>query len=200
MIVIRSQASSIINAVAYQIGWFACVLGAAADRELLGALVAISLALIHLALCEQPKPEWKLMMAAGTIGACLESLNASLGILEFAGHEPGTLAPVWILALWIQFATVFHFCMGWLSRRYLLAAFLGMGGGPLAFLGGERLGAATIGEPRAFSLAFLAFSWMLLLPALVRIADRFGGVGSYRALPWPWRSMRATSARFGRGI
>jgi len=175
-----STSSSVLNAAASQAGWFACVLGAAGGWEVAGATVAIALALGHVALSERPDREWPLLLAAAGIGIVADTLHAGFGVLAFRGHEAGTLAPLWIIALWIQFGTVLHFCMRWLSRRYALAAVLGLIGGPMAFLGGERLGAATFGEPRALSLAVLGLSWAVALPTLVAIADRLGGVGRYR--------------------
>lgn len=169
-----------LNAILYQIGWFACVIGAAQSWGTAGAAVATSLVLVHLALVEEPGREWPLLLSALGIGLVADSLHARFGILVFRGHEAGELAPVWILALWLQFGTVLHFCMRWLSGRYLLAAVLGLVGGPLTFLAGERLGAATFGEPRALSLAILGLSWSVLLPSLVAIADRLGSGGRYR--------------------
>lgn len=178
-----STKSSIFNVVTYQAGWFACVLGAAGEWETVGASIAFALALAHVALAERPEREWPLMLAAVGIGAVVDTLHAGFGIIEFRGHEAGTLAPLWIIALWLQFGTVLHFCMRWLSGRYLLASVLGLVGGPMSFLGGERLGAATFGEPRVLSLAVLGLSWAVALPALVAIADRLGGVGRYRIFP-----------------
>lgn len=179
--------SSLLNAALYQAGWFACVWGAARGWGTVGAAVAIALVLAHLLLAEQPEREWPLMLSAAGIGIVADSLHAGFGILDFRGHEAGTLAPLWIVALWLQFGTVLHFSMRWLARRYALACTLGLVGGPLAFLAGERLGAASFGEPRALSLAFLGLSWALVLPTLVAIADRLGGAGRYRI----WRPTRA---------
>ncbi|MDH3255666.1 MAG: DUF2878 domain-containing protein [Acidobacteriota bacterium] len=178
-----STKSSVVNVMTYQIGWFACVLGAAGEWETVGASIAIALAFAHVALAERPEREWPLMLAAVGIGVVADTLHAGFGILDFRGHEAGTLAPLWIIALWLQFGTVLHFCMRWLSGRYVLASILGLVGGPMAFLGGERLGAATFGEPRALSLAVLGLSWALALPALVMIADRLGVVGRYKIFP-----------------
>lgn len=177
---VSSTSSSILNAAANQAGWFACVLGAAGGWETAGATIAIALAFGHVALSERPDKEWPLLLAAAGIGIVVDTLHAGFGILYFRGHEAGTLAPLWIIALWIQFGTVLHFCMRWLSGRYALASVLGLIGGPMAFLGGERLGAATFGEPRVLSLAVVALSWAIALPTLVAIADRLGGVGRYR--------------------
>ncbi len=170
----------LLNLGLYQIGWFACVVGAAWGMGSAGASVALLLVLVHLALVEEPAREWPLLVAALGMGLVADTLHARFGILEFVGHEAGELAPLWILALWLQFGTVLHFCMRWLSGRYRLAALLGLVGGPLTFLGGERLGAVAFGEPAALSLAILGLSWAVLLPTLVAIADRLGGRGRYR--------------------
>lgn len=172
--------SQILNVAAYQTGWFACVLGAANGWGTAGAAIAIALAMAHVAAAERPDREWPVVLAAGGIGLVADSLHAGLGILDFRGHQAGTLAPLWVVALWLQFGTVLHFCLRWLSRRYLLASILGLVGGPLAFLAGERLGAATFGEPKLGSLALLGVSWAILLPLLVALGDRLDGSGRYR--------------------
>jgi hypothetical protein len=174
-----STKSSLLNFLFYQVGWFACVLGAANGWERAGTTAALVLVLTHLSLAERPGAEWPLMLTALGYGLVVETLQAGSGILDFRDHQPGSIAPLWILALWLQFATIVHFCLRWLSQRYFLACALGLAGGPLAFLGGERLGAATLGEPRMFSLAVLGFSWAIALPTLVWIGDRLGGVGRY---------------------
>lgn len=175
--------SSVINATIYQIGWFACVLGAAWGRGTEGALLAILLTSLHVAFAARPRAEVAVVAVAVLCGAVLDTLHSGFGILRFEGHVPGTLAPLWILALWAQFGTVLHYCMRWLSRRYLLASLLGAVGGPLSFLAGERLGAAAFGEPRLACLAVLALSWSLALPLLVVAADRIdAGPGAYRNL------------------
>jgi hypothetical protein len=177
--------SSLTNAVLYQVGWFAVVAGAGAGRGEVGVALASLLIAVHLALAERPGPELRLLAAAGAIGLVVDSLHAGFGVLAFAGYVPGAVAPLWIVLLWMQFATALHFCLGWLSGRYLLASLLGLIGGPLSFLAGERLGAASFGEPRTLSLAVLALSWAIVLPVLVALADRFAGPCRYRIFrPW----------------
>ncbi len=71
----------------------AWVLGAAVDWGTVGAGVAFTLALIHLALAERPGLEWPLMLAAVAIGVTVDTLHAAAGVLDFRGHEAGMLAP-----------------------------------------------------------------------------------------------------------
>lgn len=193
---VSCRLSSLTNAVLYQLGWFACVLGAARGWGSAGAATALALTVVHLALTESPWREARLLAAAGLAGLTVESLQAGFGILELSGHQAGTLAPLWIVALWVQFGTVLHFCLRWLSKRYLLASVLGLIGGPLSFLAGERLGAAVFGAPRFFSLVVLGFSWAIVLPVLVALADRTDVAGRYRIFPGedPGVSETATEA------
>lgn len=173
--------SLLLNLAAYQVGWFACVLGAAGGWDGGGAAIAAGLAMAHLALAERPGREWPLLLVALGLGALVETLHLGAGILEPRGQAAVRgLPPFWLLALWLQFGTVFHFCLRWLSGRYRLAFGLGLVGGPLAFLAGERLGAASLGEPRALSIAVLALVWAVAVPTLVWIADRLGPSGRYR--------------------
>ena len=54
---------------------------------------------------------------------------------------------------------------------------LGLIGGPLAFLAGERIGAVTFLPPRLLHLVLLGLFWSAAMPALVFAADRMLGKG-----------------------
>ena len=89
---------------------------------------------MHLALVRDREREAKLLLAAASLGLLLDSLQLNLGLFRYPSGTPVTgLAPPWIVALWLQFATLLHFGLRWLAGRYLLAAALGFVGGPLSF-------------------------------------------------------------------
>lgn len=178
---------NLVNLALYEAGWFACVLGAARGHGGAGASVAGGLLLIHLALAKDRSGEAKLAAACGALGFVLDSAQSLAGRLSFTGPffaSQAALAPVWALALWLQLGTTLRFSLGWLSQRYLLAAALGAAGGPVAFLAGERLGAATWGEPRWLTALSLAVVWGMATPALVFAADRIGA-GRPSGYRWP---------------
>ena len=164
--------ATLINLALYQVGWFACVLGAANGRAWAGAGVALLLAAVHLTLVRDRARESRLLLAAAGLGLSLDSLQLNLGFFVYPSGTPvAGLAPPWIIALWIQFATLLHFGLRWLSGRYALAAALGFLGGPLSFWGGERIGAIEFTSSAGY-LA-LACVWALAMPALVWLGDRF---------------------------
>ena len=164
--------AALINLALYQVGWFACVFGAANGRAWAGAGVAMALAAVHLALVRDRAREGRLLVAAAALGLVLDSLHLNLGFFDYPSGTPvAGLAPPWIVALWVQFATLLHFGLRWLSGRYALASVLGFLGGPLSFWGGERIGAIEFASPAAY--LGLAFVWALAMPLLVWLGDRF---------------------------
>jgi len=164
----------ILNVLLYQAGWFACVIGAAQGYWLAGPCVALLLVAAHLLLVPATASELKLLACSGLIGFALDSLHQWSGTLDFAGAWPdGRLAPFWIVVMWVQFATMIHYALSWLSGKYLLSAVLGAIGGPLAYWGGVRIGAADFPPSLWFSLAALGVGWAVAMPALVWLGDRF---------------------------
>jgi Protein of unknown function (DUF2878) len=163
------------NILAFQIGWFACVLGGAHDLPWVGTGIALVIVAWHLTRAARPKQELLLVLSAATIGALFDTLLVWLGWFTYSS---GTLiagtAPHWMVALWMLFATTLNLSLAWLKRRLFVAALFGAIGGPLAYLGGEKLGALNFASPTAGLIA-LAIGWALLTPLLAMIAQRFDG-------------------------
>lgn len=176
--------SKLINIVLYQIGWFSCVLGAAWGYPFAGSFLALLLIAVHLILTESRGAEIKLMLLSCLLGVIVDSTQQALGVFAFKTVPGWPLwLPLWIFVIWIQFATMFHYALYWLSGRYLLAAFFGLFGGPLAYWGGVRLGAAQFGDSLFFSIATLAIVWALVTPLLFWLSKRLDPVeGRYRTL------------------
>ena len=163
------------NFLAFQIGWFACVLGGAHGLPWVGTGIALVIVAWHLTRAARPKQELLLVLSAAAIGALFDTLLVWLGWFTYSS---GTLiagtAPHWMVALWMLFATTLNLSLAWLKRRLFVAALFGAIGGPLAYLGGEKLGALNFASPTAGLIA-LAIGWALLTPLLAMIAQRFDG-------------------------
>ena len=80
-----------------------------------------------------------------------------------SGQWHAALAPYWIVAMWIGFATTLNVSLGWLKGRYWLATLFGAAGGPLAYLAGAKLGGITLVSSDAAPLA-LALGWAAIMP------------------------------------
>lgn len=182
----------LLNVVAFQIGWFACVLGGAWSWPWLGVLVTAAIVALHIHRAPQPRAEAMLIGLSGLLGFGADSLLTGMGLLRFpSGQFHAHFAPYWMIAMWMLFATTLNVSLRWLKSRLGLASLLGMIAGPLAYYGGAKLGAVAFGEPLA-SLIAVAGVWTLAMPVLLVIASRWNGMAeTNRATAAPGRSARA---------
>jgi hypothetical protein len=164
--------AGLANLLAFQLGWFACVLGAARGRPWAGTCVALLLVGAHLWRTPRRAAEWRLIATAALLGAVGDTLLARSGWLRYAAGAllPAT-APLWIIALWMLFATTLRHSLAWLQRRPLVSAACGALGGPLAYFGGARLGALVVERPMP-AYGALAAGWAGATVLLVHMAAR----------------------------
>jgi hypothetical protein len=166
----------LLNIIAFQIGWFACVLGGAHGWPWLGVAATAVVVALHLYRAPGPRREAVLIGLSGLLGFSFDSLLTGLGLLRFpSGQFQAHLAPYWMAAMWMLFATTLNVALGWLKPRLGLAALLGMIAGPLAYYGGAQLGGVSFESP-ATSLLAVAGVWTLAMPLLLVIANRWNGM------------------------
>ena len=168
----RDTLLMVVNFVAFQVGWFACVLGAARGWPLLGPLVALAI-LVPMA-WTSPRPSgFVLLLATGAaVGFCWDSALSASGLMQFRGGSLAPFAPLWIVALWMLFASTCNRSLRWLQASVPLAVALAVVAAPLSYLAGARLGALQLPRPTA-GLVAQAFGWAVILPLLLRLARRF---------------------------
>lgn len=165
----------VVNVVAFQAAWLACVLGGAHGLPWTGVTVAALAAALHLTLAARPAREALLLAVAGCLGAWWDGFLAGAGWLVYpSGTFAQWIAPTWIIALWVAFATTLNVSLRWLRNRWYLAMGLGAVSGPLAFSAGAALGGVTF--PDTFvAMAVLAAGWSFFMPVLVALAMRLDG-------------------------
>ena len=169
----------IANIAAFQLGWFACVLGG----SMAGGLVAVMILAAHLRWLGRPG-EWRLLAGFAVLGLLIDGSLALLGGFGFAGAEEGlALAgagagpllalplPAWLWLLWPLFATLPRHSLSWLWRRPWLAMLGGATSGPLSYLAGARLSGVELAP---WLLPAEAVVWALLCLALSRHLGRPG--------------------------
>lgn len=152
-----------INVAAYQVAWFACVLGAANQLPWVGTAIALVIAFVHVLRAQDAQVELKLMGIAVALGLAIDSGLSSARLVEFnTGVLIDGIAPHWMLALWIAFATTLLHSLNWLMKRPTWAAMFGAIGGPLAYYAGVKLGAMSITMDAASYIAIGA-AWTLAM-------------------------------------
>jgi hypothetical protein len=167
-----------LNFAAFQLGWFACVLGGANQLPWFGTLIAALIVSWHLSLAPRPGREFTLLAAVGALGALWDSLLVATDWLDYpSGILLNNTAPHWIVAMWVLFASTLNVSLRWLRGRWMLGTVLGAVAGPLAYYAGAKLGGVVIVEP-VFAFTALALGWAAFVPLLIRLSTRFDGMRS----------------------
>jgi len=181
---VSDRATYLLNYVAYQVGWLAAILGAASGFGDAGAATAFLLTIGHVLLACDRRGELTLVLAALAAGVVVESWQIGSGTYRVLAEAPAIgLPPLWLLALWAQFATTFRFSLARVMTQPPAAMLFGAVGGPIAFLAGERLGAVVLQAPLLPGLLRLVVAWALALAALAWfVRRRSGAPGAYRAV------------------
>ena len=177
------RVTALVNYGAYQAGWFAAVLGAASGHGNAGVAVAAALIALHLWLARERGRELGLLALATVVGLVVETWQLHAGTYRLlSGVVPAHVPPVWLLALWAQFATTFRYSGRGVLARPAAAMLFGALGGPVAFLAGERLGAVVLTTPLWPGLVRLALGWSAALALFSWVARRSSGAAapSYR--------------------
>lgn len=175
------MARLLVNVAGLKIGWLACVLGGAQGLPALGPVVVAGIVAIHLFLAEKPGIELRLIAIVALIGLAWDSALVATGFMSYpSGTVVTGLAPYWIVAMWVLFATALNVGLSWLKGNLLLASLFGGVGGALAFFGGYRLGGVYMPDLAA-GLAAQAVGWAIIMPLLTVIASRLDGAGRSRA-------------------
>ncbi|MEM7587069.1 MAG: DUF2878 domain-containing protein [Acidobacteriota bacterium] len=165
----RQRLGTLFDGALVQLGWWICVPAAGKGYPLIGvAAISVLLVVQTWGLPEDARRRaWRHILAMGAIGTVIDSLHAVLGFLTFRDAFAPWLAPVWITAMWCHFTTVVPAFAALRSRLWVAVVF-GAIGGPLAYFGGERLGAAEFHPEAWMSWAAIGVTWAIAFPIMVR--------------------------------
>ncbi|MGD8926343.1 MAG: DUF2878 domain-containing protein [Thioalkalispiraceae bacterium] len=162
---------SILNIVLFQIGWFACVLGAANNYSLAGSLVAVMIITLHLLTSKNWLQEMLLVTVVMLIGFAWDSLLVFMNWIDYpAGQLVPATAPYWIVIMWGLFSTTLNVSLSWLKDKLVLSIIFGAVGGPLAYYAGAKLGALELIN-REYALLALSVGWGILTPLLLQLSS-----------------------------
>ena len=167
----------ILNALGFQVAWWACVMGAAWDREITALVFCAVLAELHLLNSKTTESDIQLGVISVGAGIVLDSLLQYFSIITFKGFAWSPLIPYWMWMVWWMFAMTLNSSLAFLKRyHWAWSAVAGWVFGPLSYFAGARLGAAEfVSSPS--NLAILAVSWAMVLPALVALAKSKENLG-----------------------
>ncbi|ELE9703622.1 DUF2878 domain-containing protein [Enterobacter cloacae] len=140
-------------AIAFDLYWTLVVL----FRER-GLIIWCALAILACLMLPPAHRVYAILLAAA--GSLLDALWALTGLIAFSGES---LMPLWMVALWLMFATVWTQLTRTTTLPGWLLMLLASVGGPVAYLIGERLGAITFLVPTFIVVSWMAPGWLVLM-------------------------------------
>jgi hypothetical protein len=167
----------IVDIVGFQITWWASALGAGAGRWEPGVAAAAIVILFQLAMSATRGATLAAILAALLMGLAGETAMMSAGLVRYAADWPVEwLPPLWLLGLWMVFATCIEATARMLgSHTYLKGALLGAVLAPPTYWAGQSFGALTLAEPIWLPLFATAAVWAIATPlmlAIFKLANR----------------------------
>ena len=171
---IAARAGIWINAILFQLVWISTVAGAASGAWWVGPVAVGAFVAYEFARGGHARADALLILLAVALGFAADSLLVQAHFANYAAAIPSDrYAPIWILALWANFALTLNHSLAWLQSRPALAAVLGAVGAPLSyFFAAHSWHALTLADPLALTLALLAAIWAVVTPLLCETALR----------------------------
>lgn len=171
-----SNASKIAYALAFQIGWFVCVLaGNTLGFAYTAAFISAHFIFLTLSLNKVlwfKESLWLFVVFTG--GLILETLIFSAGFVYlkttpiFFDHL--VLPPLWLLNLWLLFAIALRTCLSFVFTSPKLTYLLSIIAIPLNYYAGTQLNTdVNLNNPYTLSLALISLLWVVLLWCLIQI-------------------------------
>jgi hypothetical protein len=165
---------AILNVLAFQMAWAACAYGAAYDLPHVGVLACFASIVLGFVLARRRWGLLALVVALGLYGLISETIMLSAGLTSFNSHWPSqAIAPLWIVGLWMAFATLIEPAFGWLQGRLLMASALGAAAGPISYSAAMRLGTVHINQPEWVGLVAIGLTWAVAMPFALRLSKWF---------------------------
>lgn len=172
--------SKFIYAIAFQIGWFMCIL--------MGSWISVGYSIaffcLHFWFLKRTakrilfKQESLWIVLVFIFGFILETISFSAGFLYT--NEPQNLfehlilPPVWLLSLWMLFAIALRTCLSFTFYRPTLTYLIASIAIPINYYAGAKLnGVVAVNTPYTLSLALITLLWIILLWLLIHIKRHY---------------------------
>ena len=167
------SSSKFVNALFLKAAWVACVVGG--NNYGLGVVFAMLCLNIYQ---QNIAADWPYAVGLGLFGFLLDSAWMYFGVLDYGSSASlviagVTLAPIWIVLLWVAVGLSLNHGLIFFVERPLAGGLLVGASAPFSYMAGERFGAVVI--PSYENLAVLGLVWFIVYYALFSLTKHVNG-------------------------
>ncbi len=156
---------NLFNILGFQFSWWSCVLGVKYGWPYFGPCTMFFFLMVHYHFFKFNQMELTFIIVTGFIGAIIDTIFLKSDLINYYGLTFGSIAPFWIIAMWLGFAATINHSLAWINKRWIIAFIMGAVFGPLSYLAGIKFNALYF-DQTLFNLLILSLVWGLVIPAL----------------------------------
>lgn len=160
----------IVNLIIFNINWFGLV-------YFRNDFVVIALLLFatHIYYVWWSKSSELVLIAfVAALGISTDSILLYLGVFIFEGEAH---LPLWLMTLWLCFATTLSHSLSFIEKSKLRQILLGFFFAPLSYIAGFKLGAVSFSSTPVMTYLLLGFIWAGLMLSFFSIKAKIGELG-----------------------
>jgi hypothetical protein len=164
----------IIDIVGFQATWWAAALGAGAGSWIPGSAIGGIVVLLQVLAAKVRLATIATVLIALLLGFAAETAMIASGLVRYSATWPlPGLPPLWLLMLWMVFATCIEATLRMLGNHALIkGALLGAVVAPPTYWAGESFAALSFAEPKWMGLAATAVAWAIATPIMLAVYRR----------------------------
>ncbi|MGJ8668043.1 MAG: DUF2878 domain-containing protein [Oceanococcus sp.] len=171
--IVETGIPRIVQILAFQLLWLILVVSAVRGGEIFAIGCMLLWVCIHLRYSLRAKQDIQLLLLACALGPIADTVLINTQLISYSGFAPlSFLPPLWVFALWANFALLLHNNMAMLRNHPYLLATMAVISAPIAYWSGAKLGAASLASPNWQPLCVVALSWGIILPVLAVLSSK----------------------------
>jgi hypothetical protein len=169
------SSSKFVNALFLKAAWVACVVGGNSyGLSVVFGMLCLNIYQRNIA------ADWPYAVGLGLFGLLLDSGWIYFGVLDYGSSASlaiagVTLAPIWIVLLWVAVGLSLNHGLIFFVERPLVGALLVGASAPFSYIAGERFGAVVISSYE--NLAVLGLVWFVVYYSLFSLTKHVNGKG-----------------------
>jgi predicted neutral ceramidase superfamily lipid hydrolase len=165
-----------LNFFTFYIAWWAILISQWKSNPLVGWVIWGAVILVHFFVVSINKKkdliEVILIAAAGLV---LDTILGKAGILTFNNSYSSVLPPLWLVAIWIIFATTISYTFVLIRNKPLAQVVTGGFFAPVSYITGAKFGLLSVYQPFWAYYAIHGACWLVFFPLCFIISKKVKG-------------------------